>query len=85
MCVDSHSEGQRIPVDHEKYTEGITCTTDFISDFAWAYKKSLTSLKQGGEDGCSFEINIDKKFNWFQKKMLKMFFGFEVEENEKNE
>ena len=40
-----------------------------------------TSLIWHGNDGSSFEINIDKKFNWFQKKMLKIFFGFEVKEN----
>ena len=45
------------------------------------FKKPRTTLKWGGDDGSSFELNIDKKFNWFQKKMLKMFFGFEVKEN----
>ena len=25
-------------------------------------------------------IGVDKKFNWFQKKMIKWCFGFEVEE-----
>lgn len=26
------------------------------------------------------EIGVNKKFNWFQKKMIKWCFGFEVEE-----
>ena len=26
-------------------------------------------------------IGVDKKFNWFQKKMIKWCFGFEVKEN----
>ena len=26
-------------------------------------------------------IGVDKKFNWFQKKMIKWCFGFEVVEN----
>lgn len=28
------------------------------------------------------EIGVNKKFNWFQKKMIKWCFGFEVEENQ---
>ena len=31
-------------------------------------------------DTPSLRIGVDKKFNWFQKKMLKWCFGFEVEE-----
>ena len=27
------------------------------------------------------QIGVDKKFNWFQKKMIKWCFGFEVKEN----
>ena len=34
-----------------------------------------------GDDGYSMAINVDKKFNWFQKKMIKWCFGFEVKEN----
>lgn len=36
------------------------------------------------EDGhYSLIINIDKKFNWFQKKMIKWCFGFDVKENKR--
>ena len=34
-----------------------------------------------GDDGYSMAINVDKKFNWFQKKMIKWCFGFDVKEN----
>lgn len=27
------------------------------------------------------QVGVDKKFNWFQKKMIKWCFGFEVKEN----
>lgn len=30
-------------------------------------------------------IHVNKKFNWFQKKMIKWCFGFEVKENINNE
>ena len=33
----------------------------------------------GKDTGC--QIGVDKKFNWFQKKMIKWCFGFEVKEN----
>ena len=33
----------------------------------------------GKDVGC--QISVDKKFNWFQKKMIKWCFGFEVKEN----
>lgn len=83
MIEDTHSEGQLVKVDHEKYKEGNIDTKNFISDFerGFNFKKPLTTLKWGGNDGSRFELNVDKKFNWFQKKMLKIFFGFEVKEN----
>lgn len=34
-----------------------------------------------GDGHPSWEIDVDKKFNWFQKKMIKWCFGFEVKEN----
>ena len=34
-----------------------------------------------GDRGYAWEIGVDKKFNWFQKKMIKWCFGFEVKEN----
>ena len=33
----------------------------------------------GGNPG--WHIGVDKKFNWFQKKMIKWCFGFEVVEH----
>ena len=32
-----------------------------------------------GED-YSLTINVDQRFNWFQKKMIKLCFGFEVQD-----
>lgn len=32
-------------------------------------------------DNPGLQIGVDKKFNWFQKKMIKWCFGFEVKEN----
>ena len=34
-----------------------------------------------GDDKHIWAVGVDKKFNWFQKKMLKWCFGFEVKEN----
>ena len=34
-----------------------------------------------GDSGHTLQIGVDKKFNWFQKKMIKWCFGFEVKEN----
>ena len=34
-----------------------------------------------GDGSPHLEIGVDKKFNWFQKKMIKWCFGFEVKEN----
>ena len=34
-----------------------------------------------GDSGYTLAIGVDKKFNWFQKKMIKWCFGFEVKEN----
>lgn len=33
----------------------------------------------GGNPG--IQIGVDKKFNWFQKKMMQWCFGWEVKEN----
>ena len=44
-------------------------------------KMPLTTLYMVDNRGYTFEINVDKKFNWFQKKMIKWCFGFEVKEN----
>lgn len=35
--------------------------------------------------GRSWQIGVDKKFNWFQKKMIKWCFGFEIKENKRDE
>lgn len=32
-------------------------------------------------DNPGVQIGVDKKFNWFQKKMIKWCFGFKVKEN----
>ena len=34
-----------------------------------------------GDGGVTCRIGVNKKFNWFQKKMIKWCFGFEVKEN----
>ena len=39
----------------------------------------ITSIWIGKNPGVC--IGVDKKFNWFQKKMIKWCFGFEVKEN----
>lgn len=36
-------------------------------------------------DNPGIAIGVDKKFNWFQKKMIKWCFGFIVKENKNNE
>ena len=44
--------------------------------------KPITTIFIGGDgEGYNLEVNINKKFNWFQKKMIKWCFGFEVKEN----
>jgi hypothetical protein len=40
---------------------------------------SVTTIYIGKYTGV--QICVDKKFNWFQKKMIKWCFGFEVKEN----
>ena len=42
-------------------------------------KTPTTNICIGGNPGV--QIGVDKKFNWFQKKMIKWCFGFEVKEN----
>ena len=39
----------------------------------------ITTIYIGKDTGAP--IGVDKKFNWFQKKMIKWCFGFEVKEN----
>lgn len=44
--------------------------------------KPITTIFIGCDgDGYNLEVNVNKKFNWFQKKMIKWCFGFEVKEN----
>lgn len=43
-------------------------------------KKPISIISVG-----NVHIYVDKKFNWFQKKMIKWCFGFEVKENIDNE
>ena len=42
-------------------------------------KPPITTIYIGKDTGA--QIGVDKKFNWFQKKMIKWCFGFEVKEN----
>ena len=39
----------------------------------------ISTIYIGKDTGA--QIGVDKKFNWFQKKMIKWCFGFEVREN----
>lgn len=41
--------------------------------------KPASTIYIGENPGLSVEV--DKKFNWFQKKMIKWCFGFDVKEN----
>ena len=41
--------------------------------------KPASTIYIGENPGLS--IGVNKKFNWFQKKMIKWCFGFEVKEN----
>jgi hypothetical protein len=41
----------------------------------------ISTIYIGNHVGRAIEIGIDKKFNWFQKKMIKWCFGFDVKEN----
>ena len=47
----------------------------------WFPDPPISTIYIGSGKGASFEIGVDKKFNWFQKKMIKWCFGFEVKEN----
>ena len=42
-------------------------------------KAPITNICIGENPGV--QIGVNKKFNWFQKKMIKWCFGFEVKEN----
>lgn len=63
------SEQYTISTDHGKLLVGQGITPPIPP-------KSIIAI------GHSFEIGVDKKFNWFQKKMIKWCFGFEVKEYE---
>ena len=53
---------------------------DYDSSFViGAYKPPITTIYIGKDTGA--QIGVDKKFNWFQKKMIEWCFGFEVKEN----
>lgn len=47
----------------------------------WFPDPPISTIYIGGDKGASCEIGVDKKFNWFQKKMIRWCFGFEVKEN----
>ena len=42
-------------------------------------KPPISTIYIGKDTGA--QISVDKKFNWFQKKMIKWCFGFDVKEN----
>ena len=52
-----------------------------IAHVTWDNKPPLSQICIGGGEHHSIEVGVDKKFNWFQKKMIKWCFGFEVKEN----
>ena len=39
----------------------------------------ISTIYIGKDTGA--QVGVDKKFNWFQKKMIKWCFGFDVKEN----
>ena len=39
----------------------------------------ISTIYIGKDTG--MRVGVDKKFNWFQKKMIKWCFGFDVKEN----
>ena len=41
----------------------------------------ISTIYIGGDGKHTISVGVDKKFNWFQKKMIKWCFGFEVKEN----
>lgn len=47
---------------------------------SWALKKPTSTIRIGDDGGPTFEVGVDKKFNWFQKKMIKWCFGFELQD-----
>lgn len=49
------------------------------------YKLPISTILIGREGRASVQVGVDKKFNWFQKKMIKWCFGFEVKENKRDE
>ena len=57
-----------------------TMQTDIPTVAYGLRKRPISTLIVGGENAM-WHIDVDKKFNWFQKKMLKWCFGFEVKEN----
>lgn len=51
------------------------------TNVVWFPDPPISTIYIGSGKGASFEIGVDKKFNWFQKKMIKWCFGFDVKEN----
>lgn len=43
--------------------------------------KPISTIRIGSGNGSTVYVDVDKKFNWFQKKMIEWCFGFEVKEN----
>ncbi len=58
----------------------ITASTDNLYGYDIEIPEPpITTIYVGENPGV--QIGVDKKFNWFQKKMIKWCFGFEVKEN----
>lgn len=62
------------PLIAEELKENILCTTIKLPD-------PPISTIYVGDNGYTWAMNVNKKFNWFQKKMIKWCFGFDVREN----
>lgn len=62
-------------IEKEFLPESTYCSTIKMPD------PYISIIYIGNHVGRSIEVGVDKKFNWFQKKMIKWCFGFEVKEN----
>ena len=54
-------------------------TLDFEGRVIKPFPPPISTIYIGGDTGV--QVHVDKKFNWFQKKMIKWCFGLEVKEN----
>lgn len=56
------------------------CDKSYFS-VAYGWNEKVPSIIVIGGDKAQWRIQVDQKFNWFQKRMLKWCFGFDVKEN----